>query len=664
MFPFVMNTLLSRLVKMGTLKRETSGNWEYHPTVPPPPIGSPQVRLDPRGAARTFLYASNSTVDPDDERDDRDDNDNNYGNFDEDEESEDHEEPELSIDGRGQADAEVDGRDERIIKSTIDGDDGSGNGYVVDDIDDSDDDGDDSDDGDDDDDDDDGENGLGEEPVTQDKSLAVAVVAAAESAGPVAAVAVAVDGKSKKKRGRRSRRATPTKKDLFRRLREVVPLFAELRTRSRSPSIHDDRAAVPTVAVGGGVGTVSSVPPGASEALMLLTSRVRSQSRVPSPVPPLTGGVHEALAQANAAAIAAGELALGSPSPIISLEATLPPPHNPRHSLPRSYREGYRAQQLRPTPTPTPPPPPPPPPLQRPYLRRRASSPALGSFDTPLPLTAGGTPPVREEEWEEENSAASSLGMMLMSAGGGSDGGGIGLAYRGGVVCEAHSIMPATEEIVGGDAVASGPSGAPPLLFPAPGRAHGLVTSGWLRRREAAICDAINNGYSLQEAVRDTVRVDVDAFHADTETAGAIAPASASDNASAPASAFAVTSAAFCTTSAAVVSTAEAPATSNVKAGVGGQGKVSAPPPMPTPTSTPTLSELPTAGALLLGRDPSGSSSGGASGSGAGLGGLMGPMKDRRQDTSGQNRFIPRKDYPPTAVLYKVRRRLRSVYLL
>ena len=34
------------------------GNWEYHPTAPPPPMGSPQVRLEPRGGAKPFLYAS------------------------------------------------------------------------------------------------------------------------------------------------------------------------------------------------------------------------------------------------------------------------------------------------------------------------------------------------------------------------------------------------------------------------------------------------------------------------------------------------------------------------------------------------------------------------------------------------------------------------------
>lgn len=38
---------------------ESSGNWEYHPTVPPPPMGSPQVRLEPRGASKSFISSRN-----------------------------------------------------------------------------------------------------------------------------------------------------------------------------------------------------------------------------------------------------------------------------------------------------------------------------------------------------------------------------------------------------------------------------------------------------------------------------------------------------------------------------------------------------------------------------------------------------------------------------
>lgn len=40
-------------MQMVTLN-ESSGNWEENPTVPPPPIGSPQVRLEPRGASKSF----------------------------------------------------------------------------------------------------------------------------------------------------------------------------------------------------------------------------------------------------------------------------------------------------------------------------------------------------------------------------------------------------------------------------------------------------------------------------------------------------------------------------------------------------------------------------------------------------------------------------------
>lgn len=42
---------------------ETSGNWECHPMAPPPPVGSPQVRLEPRGASTPFLSRGGDDAD-------------------------------------------------------------------------------------------------------------------------------------------------------------------------------------------------------------------------------------------------------------------------------------------------------------------------------------------------------------------------------------------------------------------------------------------------------------------------------------------------------------------------------------------------------------------------------------------------------------------------
>eukprot|EP00904_Undaria_pinnatifida_P010967 jgi/Undpi1/6/HiC_scaffold_1.g00006.m1 len=92
------------VIKMAALN-ETSGNWEYHPTVPPPPMGSPQVRLELRGAVKTFLYAStdsgNGSQDETDEGEYSEE-----GSEEEDEEGEEEEEGEgggtgVVVDGKG-----------------------------------------------------------------------------------------------------------------------------------------------------------------------------------------------------------------------------------------------------------------------------------------------------------------------------------------------------------------------------------------------------------------------------------------------------------------------------------------------------------------------------------------------------------------------------------
>ena len=77
--------------------------------------------------------------------------------------------------------------------------------------------------------------------------------------------------------------------------------------------------------------------------------------------------------------------------------------------------------------------------------------------------------------------------------------------------------------------------------------------------------------------------------------------------------------------------------------------------------ATRVSSAPPIGGKSSSGGVASGVGAGTGSGGSAGLGGVI-PKKDRRLDISGQNRFMPRKDYPPPSMLFQVRGREQGSY--
>lgn len=100
-------------------------------------------------------------------------------------------------------------------------------------------------------------------------------------------------------------------------------------------------------------------------------------------------------------------------------------------------------------------------------------------------------------------------------------------------------------------------------------------------------------------------------------------------------------------------------------------GAAGAPPPTLPLTraadSTGSFGSMQLGGTRVSSAPPVGSGSGGGGGKGAGVAGATGgmvPRKDRLLNILGQNKFTPRKDYPPSSMLFQVRACLRACVLV
>lgn len=562
---------------------ESSGNWEYHPTVPPPPMGSPQVRLELRGSVKTFLYASSDsgTLSPEDREEGRQEM--KPGKLAE------------AGDGGGGG-SRGDDRGRRKIPSAPPGsheggDDGSGNsnGKV-------------------------NGNANGHANGSGSGRMGPSSEETGEEGPRIASAAIAIS--TTKGRGRR----------------ETSPMFAELRESSRSPSV-TNRYTGRAGAEGGGGGTTAAASASASssETRLLLEHR---QSWTPSPPrsPIRDGSLAQALAGAKAdAAGAAGGGGGGDGD-------------GGGHSPPSE--------------------------VQR-LLRRRASSPVLSAHNAPvsppaIPATEGVSDSVAHVGGEGR---LTNIGSAFMGVSGRR------LTPNGG---------PAAQATAATAAAAAAATASRVLLAP------GGCLSGPARGREDAILAALAGGSSLQEAVRDVQRIDSDRSLPGTErsdaattTAAEAAPSLLEGSAAAPSGKATRRPPA-----------APAAAAGDVFTGIGCIGSAGSGKGGPSPLGKSALggSDRSVPGVVLGGS--AAAVAGGAGGVGAAqgpplaeagggvqvgaprvsstgtkgqggtavvavesgstvLGGLM-PKKDRRLDISGQNRFIPRKDYPPSSMLFQV----------